>query len=167
MRSAGSSRPALRAASLFAVLLVGPWSGWGPYDIPLAPGPAVPGAEGTARLLFADSPFGVAVTADGRLSYDVRITAKGLPDPATLGPFRAFIAWEVNTDLTEWHPLGPVGNGTTTVGRAEWNKFLLVITAEPDSAPTAHTGPTVLHGTSPSTWLQRFLSHPLFRGISQ
>jgi hypothetical protein len=47
------------------------------------------------------------------------------------------------------------------------NKFLLVITAEADSAPAEHAGPTVLHGTSPSGWLQSFLTHPLFRGISQ
>jgi hypothetical protein len=153
---------------LLAAVTVGVWSGGaGPYDIPLVPGPAVPGARGSARLLFADSPFGVAVTEDGRLSYDVRITAKGLPEPARLGAYRAFVAWEVTPDLAEWHRLGAIGNGTTTVGRAEWNKFLLVITAEPDSAPSVHGGPTVLHGTSPSGWLQRFLSHPLFRGISQ
>lgn len=161
-------RPTGRVAMLLAVLALGGWSGGaGPYDIPLVSGPAAPGARGTARLLFADSPFGIAVTQDGRHSYEVRITASGLPDPATLGGYRAFVAWEVNTDLTEWHRLGPVGNGTTTVGRAEWNKFLLVVTAEPDSATQAHSGPTILHGTSPSSWLQRFLSHPLFRGISQ
>ena len=161
-------RPPGRVAMLLAVLTLGGWSGGaGPYDIPLLPGPSAPGARGTARLLFADSPFGIAVTQDGRHSYDVRITASGLPDPATLGPYGAFVAWEVNTDLTEWHRLGPVGNGTTTVGRAEWNKFLLVVTAEPDSATQAHSGPTILHGTSPSSWLQRFLSHPLFRGVSQ
>ena len=157
-----------RAAVLLAVLTLGGWSGGaGPYDIPLRPGPAAPGARGSARLLFADSPFGIAVTQDGRHSYDVRITASGLPDPATLGAYRAFVAWEVSTDLAEWHRLGPVGNGTTTVGRAEWNKFLLVVTAEADSAPEVHGGPTILHGTSPSSWLQRFLSHPLFRGVSQ
>jgi len=154
--------------ALLAALIAGVGPGRsGPYDIPLAPGKAVPGAEGSAVLRFADSPFGVAVTADGRLSYDVRITARGLPDPATLGGYRAYVAWEVSPDLTLWHRLGAVGNGTTTVGRAESNKFLLVITAEPDSAPAGHSGPTVLHGVSPSTWLQRFLSHPLFRGISQ
>jgi hypothetical protein len=154
--------------SLLVALTVGVSSGRaGPYDIPLAPGPAVPGAHGAARLFIADSPFGVAVTQDGRVSYDVRITAAGLPDPAQLGSYHAYVAWEVSTDLAEWHRLGAVGNGTTTVGRAESNKFLLVITAEPDSAPAVHGGPTVLHGTSPSGYLQRFLSHPLFRGIAQ
>jgi hypothetical protein len=165
MRSRRPGGPGLRAAGVLALgLLTGTT---GPYDIVLAPGPVTPGARGSARLLFADSPFGVAVTADGHLSYDLRITAQGLPAPATLGGYRAFVAWEVSPDLTEWQRLGPVGNGTSTVGRAEWNKFLLVITAEADSAPQVHAGPTVLHGTSPSGWLQRFLSHPLFRGISQ
>jgi hypothetical protein len=136
----------------------------GPYDIALAPGPAVPGARGSARLVFADSPFGVAATADGRLRFDVRITAAGLPNPSALGAFRAYVAWEVNPDLTEWTRLGTVANGTTTVGTTDRNKFLLVITPEADSAPAAHAGPVVLHGTSPSGWLQQFLSHPLFRG---
>jgi hypothetical protein len=57
-----------------------------------------------------------------------------------------------------------VKNGDTTVGHAQRNKFLLVIAAE-SSTTSAHAGPTVLHGTSPSGWLQSFLTHPLFRGI--
>ena len=68
-------------------------------------------------------------------------------------------------DLKQWDRLGEVQNGTSTVGHAELNKFLLVITAEPSATPRAHTGPTVLHGTSPSGWLQSFLTHPLFRGV--
>lgn len=139
----------------------------GPYDILLLPGPRVPTARGEARLIFADSPFGVAVTEDGHHSYNVRIHARGLPEPATLGTFHAFVAWEVSPDLSEWRRLGAVRNGSTTVGRAEMNKFLLVITAELDTMPARHVGPTVLHGTSPSGWLQTFLTHPLFRGISQ
>lgn len=144
------------------------WAGVaGPYDIVLLPGPATPSATGEVRLHFAESPFGVAVTADGRHRYDLRITARGMPEPASLGNYHAYVAWDVSTDLGEWHRLGTVRNGTTTLGTAERNKFLVVITAEADSAPAVHHGPTVLHGTSPSGWLQQFLTHPLFRGISQ
>jgi len=107
------------------------------------------------------------VTQDGRARYDIRITASGLPEPAALGSYRAYVAWEVTTDLAAWRRLGSVRNGLSPVGPADWNKFLLVITAEPDSAPATRTGPTILHGSSPSTWLQQFLTHPLFRGISQ
>lgn len=138
-----------------------------PWEMPLRAGPAAPAARGEARLQFAPSPFGVAVTADGRHRYDVRITAENLPDPATLGPYRVLLAWETPRDLSTWHRLGVVRNGTSLVGTADHNKFLLVITAEPDSLVTTRSGPTVLHGMSPSGWLQQFLTHPLFRGMSQ
>jgi hypothetical protein len=137
----------------------------GPFDIPLFATPTAPAARGNARLVFASSPFGVAVTRDGRASYDVQVVASGLPDPSALGEYRAYVAWVASTDLATWVRLGVVRNGNTTVGRAEMNKFLLVITAEADTAPATHAGPTVLHGTSPSGWLQSFLSHPLFRGV--
>jgi hypothetical protein len=168
MRRLGLRGPVPGFGALLAIFWLAPGpEPTGPYDMPLAPGAAAPSAEGSARLQFADSPFGVAATADGRLSYDIRITASGLPDPATLGAYRAYVAWDVATDLSDWQRLGAVRNGTSVVGQAQRNKFLLVITAEADTLATVHTGPTVLHGASPSTWLQRFLTHPLFRGISQ
>jgi hypothetical protein len=136
-----------------------------PYDIPLRSTTTAPAAKGAARLQFAASPFGVAVTADGRASYDVRFELSGLPEPATLGAYKVYVAWMAATDLKEWRRLGTVRNGTSVVGKAEFNKFLLVITAEADSLTDARKGPTILHGPSPSTWLQSFLSHPLFRGI--
>ncbi|MEO7987836.1 MAG: hypothetical protein ABI766_15015 [Gemmatimonadales bacterium] len=160
--TSGRSRLAALAAGLF---LLG--SPAGPYDIALFPTPRAPGAEGQAQLVPNGSPFGIGVTEDGRASYDVRISAKRLPPPESLGRFSAYVAWATTTDLTQWVRLGAIGNGTTTVGPVELNKFLLVITAEPDSAAAMHTGPTILHGTSPSGWLQSFLTHPLFRGIAQ
>jgi len=138
----------------------------GPYDIPLFSTPKAPAANGSARLVFAQSPFGIAVTADGRAQYDVQVTASGLPAASALGAFKAYVAWATTPDLQRWDRLGTITNGTTTVGHVTLNKFLLVITAEPDSAPKVHGGPTVLHGTSPSGWLQSFLNHPLFRGVT-
>jgi hypothetical protein len=137
----------------------------GPFDIALLNTPKAPSAQGKARLVFAQSPFGIAVTADGHASYDVQVDVSGLPAPSTLGAYQTYVAWAVTTDLATWHRLGTVANGMTTVGHVEFNKFLFVITAEPSATPTTHSGPTVLHGTSPSGWLQTFLSHPLFRGI--
>jgi hypothetical protein len=160
--TAGRSRSAALAALL---LLGGPRPG--PYDIALHPTPKAPGAAGSARLFAAESPFGIGVTADGHARYDIRITAARLPRPASLGRFSRYVAWAATPDLAQWTRLGVVHNGTSTVGTVEMNKFLLVITAEADSAPATHAGPTVLHGTSPSGWLQSFLTHPLFRGIAQ
>ena len=138
---------------------------FGPFDMPLFGTVKAPAAKGTARLVFAQSPFGIALTRDGHASYDIVVNAEGMPDPSTLGAFTHYVAWAVTTDLSAWQRLGTVHNGTTTVGRAEFNKFLFVITAEAAAAPAKHSGPTILHGTSPSGWLQTFLSHPLFRGL--
>jgi hypothetical protein len=137
----------------------------GPYDIKLLNTPKTPTAQGTARLVFAPSPFGVTVTADGRSSYDVQLSLTGLPEPSTLGSYKAYVAWAATTDLSKWHRLGAVTNGSSTVGQVELNKFMLVITAESDSSVTEHKGPTALHGISPSGWLQSLITHPLFRGI--
>src|SRR5262245_39722853 len=136
-----------------------------PYSIPLRSTSSAPTAKGAARLQFAPSPFGVAVTADGRASYDVRFDLEGLPDPSTIKDAVAYVAWMASTDLKTWRRLGTVRNGTTVVGQADLNKFLIVITAETDSMVAARKGPTILHGPSPSTWLQSMLTHPLFRGI--
>lgn len=140
-------------------------AGAGPYDIRLLPTAAVPAAAGDARLVFASSPFGIAVTVDGVASYDVQVTLAGLPEAGSLGGYSTYIAWAVTSDLKDWRRLGPVGNGTATVGPVAFNKFLLVISAEADTAPAAKKGPIVLRGISPSAWLQSFLTHPLFRGI--
>jgi hypothetical protein len=138
----------------------------GPYDIQLHNTPKTPNARGTARLVFAESPFGVTVTADGHASYDVQLSLSGLPEPSALGPYKAYVAWGVTTDLKQWRRLGPVGNGESTAGTVDFNKFLLVVAAESDSAATKHAGPVALSGTSPSGWLQTFRSHPLFRGVA-
>lgn len=137
----------------------------GPYDIALFNTARASAAKGKARLVSAESPFGIAVTSDGHARYDVHIEVTGLPSPSTLGEYEAFVAWEVSPDLSKWKRLGTVENGTSVVGTADLNKFLLVITAEASADPAEHAGPTVLHGTSPSGWLQSFLSHPLFRGV--
>ncbi len=154
---------AIPAAGVEAQVVSRP--GVGPYDLPLYAAASSPGASGEARLLFASSPFGIAVTPDGHSIYDLEVTTKGLPAPSSLGAYSTYFAWAVATDLTEWVPLGPVHDGTTTVGPVQLDKFLVVITAEASESPVSRAGPTVLHGSSPSSWLQSFLNHPLFRNV--
>lgn len=138
----------------------------GPYDIAMFNTPRAGKAAGKARLFYASSPFGIAVTVDGIDRYDVRLSIKGLPAPSALGPYKAYVAWEVTPDLSKWQRLGRVGNGRTVVGTTDLNKFLLVITAEASATPETHHGPIVLHGTSPSGWLENFLTHDaFFRGV--
>jgi len=156
------------SASLVRLAALGAFIGVaaaGPFDIAMFSTAKAPEAKASARLVYATSPFGVAVTADGHARYDVQIDAYGLPEPSTLGAFTTYVAWSATTDLSQWVRLGVVKNGGNTVGPIEMNKFLLVVTAEASDAPSTHAGPIVLHGTSPSGWLQNFLTHPLFRGV--
>jgi hypothetical protein len=150
------------SAALALALFVAPVRAAGPFDIPLFATPKAPAATGSARLVFAESPFGVAMTADGHARYDVQITAANLPAPSSLGAYHAYVAWAVTSDLVHWQRLGAVTNGRSTVGHIALDKFLLVIAAEADSAATTHSGPSVLHGNSPSSWLQTFLAHSAF-----
>ena len=139
----------------------------GPYDVPLFNTARTRKITGDARLVYASSPFGVAVTVDGIDRYDIRINIKGMPAPSALGPYKAYVAWQVTTDLSQWKRLGPVRNGPNVVGTTDLNKFLLVITAESSATPDVHRGPIVLHGTSPSGWLENFLTHDaFFRGVN-
>jgi hypothetical protein len=148
-----------------AVGMLGPGPGIGPYDIPLYGTPTTPAANGRGRLVYAESPFGVALTQDGHVRYDIQVTAAALPAPSSLGKFTTYVAWAVTPDLSTWSKLGTVSNGSSTVGPVALNKFTLVVTAESDSASATHDGPTVLHGISPSSLLQRFLTQPAFHGI--
>ena len=81
-------------ALLLVVAAIGPW------DMKLFPGTVVPDASGQARLVYAASPFGVAVTADGHARYDIQVTASGLPAPSTLGRYTAYVAWQASPDLS-------------------------------------------------------------------
>jgi hypothetical protein len=154
-----------RLALALAVGILGPGPTIGPFDIPLYGTPTTPAANGHGRLVYAESPFGVALTPDGHARYNIEVTAAALPAPSSLGKFTAYVAWAVTPDLANWSKLGAVSNGSSTVGPVDLNKFTLVVTAEPDSASTTHAGPTVLHGISPSSLLQRFLVQPAFHGI--
>lgn len=152
----------MKALLLAGLIVLGSAS---PFEIPLRGTATAPNAKGLARLQYAASPFGVAVTAAGHASYDVRFTLSGLPEPSVISGSTAYVAWVTSTDLKTWRRLGTVRNGVTVLGQVDLNKFLLIITAEADSLASARKGPTILHGPSPSTWLQSMLNHPLFRGI--
>lgn len=178
VRRSGGRRPSgralVRAAGCLALLALpaaaqsqAPSRREGPYDVPLFNTPRTAKTTGEARLFYASSPFGIAVTVDGIDRYDVRINIKGLPAPSSVGAYTAYVAWQVSPDLSQWKRLGQVRNGTTVVGTTALNKFLLVITAEASAASATHHGPIVLHGTSPSGWLENFLTHDaFFRGVN-
>jgi suppressor of ftsI len=120
------------------------------YCLPLLSTDRAPSAQGTAVLQPMSSPFGLAVTRDGRAKLQVLITLSGLPDPQSLGPYRAFVAWATTPELDPMIRLGSVHNGRTLAGFIDLERFLIMVSAE--ASPTANTrsGPLVLRGSSPS-----------------
>src|SRR2546430_1801347 len=63
------------------------------YCLELVARPEIAGVTGMLELGRAPSPFDVAVTPVGNQRYDVSLTVAGLPDPSTLGPYTAYVAW--------------------------------------------------------------------------
>jgi hypothetical protein len=79
------------------------------------------------------------------------VTLKDLPAPSTLGPNTMYVAWMVTPLLDVTRRLGEVHNGEQDLGEASWNKFRIIITAEPSrDAEKVRSGPVILRGLSPS-----------------
>ena len=112
------------------------------------------GASGIVELGRVRTPFGTAVTPDGRQVYDLTAWLAGLPDPRTLGQYAAYVAWATTPVLEPMVKLGEVRNGRNTLGRVEFNKFMILITAEASAVVAERTGPLVLRGRSPSMLME-------------
>ncbi len=120
------------------------------YCLPLFSTARAPLASGTAVLRPEPSPFGLAVTRDGRVLSRVVLTLSGLPDPATLGPYQNFVAWATTPDLDPVIPLGAVRNGRTVTSPIALERFLIMVSAERSPGARTRNGPLVLRGSSPS-----------------
>jgi FtsP/CotA-like multicopper oxidase with cupredoxin domain len=130
------------------------------YCIDLFPPVAIDGPAGIARLVPPRSPFGIAVSAAGEMLYDVDFDLRGLPVPASLGPYSTFVAWAAAPEMQPVVKLGQVRNGATRLGRVHLDRFLLIVTAEPSASAAslgntaAPTGRIVLRGTSAAMRMQ-------------
>jgi hypothetical protein len=128
----------------------------------LAPTPPGRPASGWVQIVPAQTPFGIAATRDGRLIYDLDITVKDLPPASSLGSYASYEAWLATPKLDVVRDLGPIQNGVTLRGQADWNKFTVIVSAE--VLPVGHkwSAGVALIGRSPSSLMQSFASHPLF-----
>jgi hypothetical protein len=126
-----------------------------PYRVDLTPidSVAIP-ARGHGQLTALASPFGIAVSAAGHHRYRLSIDVQGMPNPASLGAYRVYVAWLATPLMDQTRKLGVVKNGTQDVGEVSWNKFRLIITAEASGDVKTRSGPVVLRGISPSARLQ-------------
>ncbi len=150
-------------------------------SISLEPTSDARGASGVAVLTRSPSPFGMSLTPDGHLRYDVHLHVSGLPaDPRVYDGATAYVAWATVPDLSLARRLGPVAADGSSSGEVDWNKFIVLVTAEktsvqpgtkpgakPGAKPAAEphwSGTILLKGVSPSTWMQRYGSHILNNG---
>lgn len=83
------------------------------------------------------------------------MTLSGLPEPASLGPYTAYVAWIGPLALDPMRKLGTVRNGETSLGETDLDKFIVMISAEASASVTERHGRLVLRGNSPSARLQR------------
>lgn len=115
------------------------------------------------ELAPAPTPFGLAVTADGRARWRAAVTIAGLPPADSLGGFVEYVAWVYTIDMGGERRLGIVRNGRTELGDVDADQFRIVITAERGKGAARRGGRIVLRATSPSALL---LAHrDLMQGV--
>ena len=108
-------------------------------------------ASGVIELTRPWSPFGVTVTPQGHHRQQLKAWISGLPELSTLGPYRAYIAWATPLELDPVIKLGVVSDGENGLGEVAFNKFMVLITAEPSLEVDQRSGPLILRGRSPSS----------------
>ena len=121
------------------------------YCLFLAPRPGLDGLSGHLELRPPHSPFGVAVNAAGNHLYEGILTLNGLPEPAAFGDYDHIVAWLATPLFDTVVNLGPVANGTRGIGEIGFNKFMILVTAEPRPDAPEWEGRLLLRASSPSS----------------
>ena len=124
----------------------------------LIPSRAAGAARGIAKLTLANSPFGVTVTEDGRYIYDIRLEIRGLE----VTPDVAYVVWAVTPTLDKRKKLGVVAEDLTSYGQVDWNRFMVVVTAETSPDVEEWAGPILFTAASPSGKMQTMAGEEIF-----
>ncbi|MDP3773585.1 MAG: multicopper oxidase family protein [Gemmatimonadales bacterium] len=132
------------------------------YCIELLPGAAADSASGTAQLDWIEGPFTVAVAADGTHRWRITFRLKGLP-PVT-GPRPGYVAWAAPPSMSPMVKLGVVREGMTRTGALAFDRFYLLVTAEPDTLATERHGAVLLRGESAGNRMRPADTYQYFLG---
>lgn len=124
----------------------------------LIPSAAAGAARGLAKLTLATSPFGVTVTEDGRYVYDIRLEIRGLE----IRPDVTYVVWAVTPTLDRRKKLGVVAEDLTAYGQVDWNRFMVVVTAETSPDVEEWQGPILFSAASPSGKMQTMAGEEIF-----
>ena len=105
----------------------------------------------------ASTPFSVSLGPDGSYAYDLRIALDRMRAPRS----GRFVAWVTTTEIDHVRRLGALDENLRASGSVDWNKFIVVITLEPDDDPTATmwTGPIAFRGMSRSGMMHTMVGH--------
>lgn len=132
------------------------------YGIELLTTKRVPGtarSTGVGKIQYRASPFGISIDAEGNYNYEVAISVDHLKPPKK----GVYVAWLTSSDLSQIQSLGPLVDGRAR-GDVSWNKFLVVVTLEPDEKTIGKSwgGPIVLRGMSRSGLMHTLAGHGPF-----
>ncbi|MFL5491884.1 MAG: multicopper oxidase family protein [Gemmatimonadales bacterium] len=123
------------------------------YCMELVAAPGFSGASGRLELGHIPGPFTTAVAPDGRIRFQLILSAAGLPTPSSLGDFTAYVAWVATPDMDSIVRQGVVNNGRTRLGVVDLEKFTFLVTAERSRRPQRPGPRIVLRAQSPATRL--------------
>ena len=124
------------------------------YCIELQPTAGLERASGRVALGHDGGPFTVAVTAAGALRYAPTITLAGLPAPSSLGAFSVYVVWVATPTMDQVRRLGVATAGRTRLAPIDFDKFVVLVSAERAAGVREPLGRIVLRGMSASTRLQ-------------
>lgn len=133
-----------------------------PEVVRLQPTQSAPGALGRMILTPAESAYGIAVDAEGRQRFDIRLEIERLRrrDGAT------YVAWAATPELDRVARLGILDSERRIDGRVAWNKFLVFVSEERAPDGERWAGPILLTGLSPSGRMHTMAGHGPFEGIA-
>jgi hypothetical protein len=121
----------------------------------------VPGtglAKGLAEVsVSGSSPFFVSLGPDGSYVYDIDVSIDRMKVP---GQGR-LVAWVTTPDIDRIERMSALDGNLRAKGTVSWNKFIVVVTLEPDDDPGAATwtGPVVFRGMSRSGMMHTMVGH--------
>jgi hypothetical protein len=117
-------------------------------------------ARGLGAVSFAQSPFGVAISASGTYVVNLDLAMENV----TLAPGKSLVAWVSTPQVDQIKLLGRFDEAFTVSGSTAWNKFLVVITLESADEPLGEmwSGPIVARGMSRSGLMHTMAGHGPF-----
>ncbi|MEO8029423.1 MAG: multicopper oxidase family protein [Gemmatimonadota bacterium] len=135
------------------------------YCIPLVPAPGF-GASGSVELSWPGGPFTIRVASDGTQRWQLRFSLTDLPVSLLHGRRAGFVAWAASPTMGQVVRLGVVRAGEMDLGPVALDRFLILISAEPDTTVREWHGRFVLRGESASNRLRPADNYQFFLGVA-